>query len=114
MWKMYKKSIDSFGRWTLMQGPRGPFYRVHRQLQFCCTVSSAASFVCDLCRPESCYLILNLFPLLPPLPFPAPQMCCSSQESISFSALAHHVRFQALLMTLVLLVCSDQFCNLGP
>lgn len=70
MWKTYKKSIDSFGRWTLMQGPRGPFCRVHRQLQFCCTVSSAASLVCDLRRPESCYLIVTLFPLLPPLPFP--------------------------------------------
>uniref|UniRef100_A0A2I3GMZ6 Uncharacterized protein n=1 Tax=Nomascus leucogenys TaxID=61853 RepID=A0A2I3GMZ6_NOMLE len=53
----------------LRKSAEGPFTKPPGQLQFCCTVTTVASVVCDLYHSESSYSVTILFPLLSPLVF---------------------------------------------
>lgn len=114
MWKRYKKFIYGFRRWTLMQGPRGPFYRVHScsspvvlsggQL----LLSVMGIVLSSVTRSLLCFLCCHLF------------LSCSL--NVQFFPRVHLVLCSCLPCLfpsfvdelLVLLVCFDHFCNLGP
>ena len=112
MWKTYKKSIYGFRRWTLTQGPRGPFYRVHS------SSSSVVLLGVQLLLSVMAIVLSNviwslLFPLLPP-PFLLPK-CAVLPKSQSCPLFLFAMSVSRLCWWTLHLtgVFWPPFCNLG-